>query len=294
MELRTLEYFLAVAREGNISNAAKALHVTQPTLSRQLASLEKEFGRELYTRGPKGVELTDQGIILRRYAESIVELARKAEDDMLLPTRSVSGTVHIGAGESQAMILVAQAMDAVRQEYPNVDFAIHSGTTAELKDGLVRGFYDVMLECELQKHAKMNALELPIADVWGAVALRNSEVGRLEGIAPADLAGRNIVASRQALAGTLRDWAGDAFNEMNVIATLNLPLNGRYLVRQGMGCLLTYEGLFDLGEDSDLCFVPFAPRFEAQQGLVWRTSMPNKQTQVFLDAMKQVCEEYRW
>ena len=139
MELRTLEYFLAVAREGNISNAAKALHITQPTLSRQLSSLEKEFGRELYTRGPKGIELTDQGSILCRYAESIVELARKAEEDMLPSERSIGGTVHIGAGESQAMTLIAQAMDEVRRTYPAVDFAIHSGTTAELKDGLVRG-----------------------------------------------------------------------------------------------------------------------------------------------------------
>ena len=293
MELRTLEYFLAVAREGNISNAAKALHITQPTLSRQLSSLEKEFGRELYTRGPKGIELTDQGIILRRYAESIVELARKAEDDMLLPTRSVSGTVHIGAGESQAMTLVARAMDAVRREYHDVDFAIHSGSTAELKDGLVRGFYDVMLECEMREHAKMNTMRLPIADVWGAIARRDSEVGQLAGISPADLAGRSILASRQALAGTLRDWAGDALDEMNVVATYNLPLNGRYLVRQGLGCMLTYEGLFDVGADSDLRFVPFAPRFEAHQGLVWRTSMPNKQTQVFLNAMEQVCEGCR-
>ena len=200
MELRTLEYFLAVAREGNISNAAKALHITQPTLSRQLSSLEKEFGRELYTRGPKGIELTDQGSILCRYAESIVELARKAEEDMLPSERSIGGTVHIGAGESQAMTLIAQAMDEVRRTYPAVDFAIHSGTTAELKDGLVRGFYDVMLECEMREHAKMNAMRLPVTDVWGALALRDSAVGRLEGIAPSDLAGQGIIASRQALA----------------------------------------------------------------------------------------------
>lgn len=214
MELRTLEYFLAVAREGNISNAAKALHITQPTLSRQLSSLEKEFGRELYTRGPKGIELTDQGSILCRYAESIVELAHKAEEDMLPSERSIGGTVHIGAGESQAMALIAQAMDEVRRTYPAVDFAIHSGTTAELKDGLVRGFYDVMLECEMREHAKMNAMRLPVTDVWGALALRDSAVGRLEGIAPSDLAGQGIIVSRQALAGTLRDWAGDALDRM--------------------------------------------------------------------------------
>lgn len=270
----------------------EALHITQPTLSRQLSSLEKEFGRELYTRGPKGIELTDQGSILCRYAESIVELARKAEEDMLPSERSIGGTVHIGAGESQAMTLIAQAMDEVRRTYPAVDFAIHSGTTAELKDGLVRGFYDVMLECEMREHAKMNTMHLPVTDVWGAVALRDSAVGRLEGISPADLVGQSVIASRQALAGTLRDWAGDALDRMDVVATFNLPLNGRYLVRQGMSCMLTYEGLFDASESSDLRFVPFAPRFEAHQGLVWRSSMPNKQTQAFLDAMERVCARH--
>lgn len=221
-----------------------------------------------------------------------MELARKAEEDMLPSERSIGGTVHIGAGESQAMTLIAQAMDEVRRTYPAVDFAIHSGTTAELKDGLVRGFYDVMLECEMREHAKMNTMHLPVTDVWGAVALRDSAVGRLEGISPADLVGQSVIASRQALAGTLRDWAGDALDRMDVVATFNLPLNGRYLVRQGMSCMLTYEGLFDASESSDLRFVPFAPRFEAHQGLVWRSSMPNKQTQAFLDAMERVCARH--
>ena len=156
----------------------------------------------------------------------------------------------------------------------------------------MRGFYDVMLECEMREHAKMNAMRLPVTDVWGALALRDSAVGRLEGIAPSDLAGQGIIVSRQALAGTLRDWAGDALDRMDVVATFNLPSNGRYLVRQGMGCMLTYEGLFDTSEDGDLRFVPFAPRFEAHQGLVWRSSMPNKQTQAFLDAMERVCARH--
>ncbi len=107
---------------------------------------------------------------------------------------------------------------------------------------------------------------------------------------PADLEGHNVAASRQALAGTLRDWAGSALERMNVVATLNLPLNGRYLVRQGMCCMLTYEGLIDTSEGSDLVFVPFSPRFEAHQGLVWRASTPNRQTQAFLDAVKRICE----
>lgn len=292
MELRMLEYFLAVMREGSISNAAKALHVTQPTLSRQLAALEKEFGCELYVRGPQGVEPTERGIMLGRYAESIMDLAGKAERDMLAPEKSVSGIVHIGAGESQAMCLIAQAMAEVQKEYPGVSFAIHSGTTADLKDGLVRGFYDVMLECEMRPHAKMNAFPLPVKDRWGAIALKDSRIGCMSGISPDDLADERVIASRQALSGVLRQWAGSAIDAWRVSATFNLPMNAKYLVRQGMGCLLTYEGLFELGENSDLRFVPFDPAFEVQHGLVWRAALPNRQTQVFIDAVKRLSEQY--
>jgi len=133
-------------------------------------------------------------------------------------------------------------------------------------------------------------LELPVQDVWGALARKDSRIGQLAGIGPANLAGENIVASRQALAGTLKNWAGDQLNEANVIATFSLPLNGRALVRHKMCCLLTYEGLFELGEDSDLVFVPFIPRFTARQGLVWRKSSPNRQTQAFLDEVRTLCD----
>ena len=152
MELRTLRYFLAVAQEGNITNAAKRLHVTQPTLSRQLADLEKELGRELYTRNHGGIELTAHGAMLYTYAESIIDLAEKAEADISLPAKTVSGSVHVAAGETKAMRYLVAAMARVREEYPGIDFQMYSGTTADLMDGLVRGQYDFLLECELQQH----------------------------------------------------------------------------------------------------------------------------------------------
>lgn len=293
MELRTLKYFLAVAQEGNISNAAKLLHVSQPTLSRQLAALEKEFGRELYTRGRDGIELTEHGVILQHYANSIVSLSDKAESEMAMPAKSVKGTVHIGAGDTRVMSLVAQAMRRVRAEYPDIDFEIHSGTTYMLKEDLVRGFCDVLVECELLSHAKMNTMQLPQTDSWGVLMRADCPLAEKESINAGDLVGMPLIMSYQGTrVGELGGWLEDVTDRLDVAASFHLPLNCKYLVSEGVGVALIYDGLIDCPEGGDLVFRPLDPPVEAVQGVVWRKSMPNKQTQVFLDTLRQVCEEY--
>lgn len=290
MELRTLKYFLALANEGGVSNAAKALHITQPTLSRQLSSLEKEFGRQLYNRTHKGIELTEEGVILQRYAESIVDLADKAEKDIALPTKTVSGTVHIGAGETRIMGTFAQAMKLVREKYPEITFNLYSGTSADLMDNLVKGFYDLLLECELQPHVNMNTLELPNPDVWGIIVRNDDPLAQLDSIRPKDLAGKPLIMSRQGFkVSGLREWAGGFLDDMNVVAEYNLPLNTKFLVKEGLGCALTYEDLFDVEGESGLCFRELEPRLESRQGIVWRKTLPTKQTQVFFDQLQELC-----
>ena len=164
MELRTLRYFLALAQEGTISNAAKALHVTQPTLSRQLADLERGFGKRLFERGAKRVVLTEDGQRLREYAESIVELADKAEAELSQPERAVAGDVYIGCGESDVMRLVLRAMKRVRERWPGIKFHLFSGTSADLEDRFAGGLFDFMVEFELTGRPDCNALALPTQD----------------------------------------------------------------------------------------------------------------------------------
>lgn len=290
MEIRTLKYFLAVVAEGNISNAAKTLHVTQPTLSRQLASLEDEFGRQLYTRTHSGIQLTEAGIILQRHAESIVALANKAEEDMKMPGDSVSGPVHIGAGETYLMGLLAQAMIQVRKEHPNVTFEIYSGTSADLKDDLLRGFCDILLECELQAHAKFNVMRLPCTDRWGVLTRTDSDLAKKDGISRKDVVGRPMVTSRQGTkSGVLGQWLGDAADKVEVVATYSLPLNGKFLVQQGVGDMFIYESLIDGNEENGLTWIPLDPELHSIQGIVWRKTLPTKQTQVFIDTLKEVC-----
>lgn len=293
--MRTLKYFLAMAQEGNITNAAKRLHVTQPTLSRQLADLEKELGRQLYTRGHAGVELTEHGTMLVAYASSIVELAEKAEADIKLPARTVSGSVHIAAGETKAMDLIARAMMRVREEYPGIDFQMYSGTTADLMDGLVRGQYDFLLECELQPHVNMNVFELPDLDVWGVVALRSDPIAQLDCVQPQDVTGRKVITSRQGTkAGPLHDWLGGYADDVDVVATYSLGMNAKWLIRRGFGIAFAYDELLTsksaLGS-SDLAFIPLEPRIESRHGLVWRKTLLTRQAQVFLDAVKGLVED---
>lgn len=288
MELRTLRYFLAVVEEGSITNASRRLHVTQPTLSRQLADLERELGRQLLVRGHDGVSPTEHGSLLARYAESIVGIADKAEADLTLPSRTVRGSVHVACGETRAMELLASAMAQVRSEHPDVTFELYSGTTAELVDGLVRGRYDFLLECDMQPRPDMNVLRLPVTDRWGAVVSALDPLADRETIHPDDLRGRAIITSRQeARAGLLREWLGTAATEVDVAATYSLATNSKFLVRRGVGISLVYEEIIDC-TDSDLRFVPLNPTLESSHGLVWRKALPSRQAQAFLDALESL------
>lgn len=292
MELRTLRYFTTVVREGSITAAAKSLHVTQPTLSRQLAALEDELGHALYQRNRKGIELTEQGVILRRYAESILALADKAEEEIALPTHSIAGKVHIAAGETQAMELIAEAMKRTSAAYPGITFEIYSGTSADLMDNFVRGFYDFFLECEMRSHVDMHTMHLPHKDTWGLLVRRDNPLASLETVSPEDLIGQPLISSRQGVkVGVLGQWFGELADEMDVRAVYNLPLNSKFLVRAGLGSAFTYRGLFEANEMSDLAFVPLSPTLESTQGIVWRKTLPTRQAQAFLDVLKEVCAE---
>ena len=289
MELRTLAYFRTVADEGNITNAANVLHVTQPTLSRQIAQLERELGQPLLLRGHGGVELTERGAILYRYACDILDLAGKAEEEVALPESAVSGTVHIGAGETKVMAVLAHAMRAVRARYPGIDFELRDGTSAELMESFVKGYFDFLLECDLQAHANLNVLELPVHDVWGALLRADDPLAKLDVIRPEDLEGRDCIASAQSLKRDLGRWLGSSVERIHMLVTCTLPLNAFFLAEEGVGVLLTYGGLVDERQRSTLCFRELSPHLEAHHGLLWRKTMLTRPAQVFLDEVRRAC-----
>ncbi len=293
MELRTLRYFIAVAQEGSLTNASKRLHITQPTLSRQLADLERELGRQLFFRTRDGVELTEYGTVLLDYAQSITELVSKAEEDIKIPERSVTGSVHIAAGETRAMSILAQAMRNTRSKYPGIDFQLHSGTSTDLMDGLVRGQYDFLLECELQPHVNLNVLELPFRDRWGVVVPSDHPLATKDSVQLDDIASFPLIPSRQAQqVGSLRRWFGDRAESLEIVATYGLLMNVKWLVKSGFGIALAFEGLIASSAETSpegLSFVLLDPPVHSRNGLLWRKTMLSCQAQAFLDEVNALC-----
>lgn len=293
MELRVLKYFTTVVDEGSITDAAKVLHVTQPTLSRQLAQLEQEMGAPLLTRGRTGVELTDRGAVLNRYARDILELADMAEEEVAMPVSSVTGTVHIGAGETRSFSVLATACARVRERYPGVTFDVHDGTSADLKEHFARGFYDFLLDCDSGENAEFNQLVLPIRDVWGVVMRQDDPLAALDSVHVEDLLECSLITPPQGFGRALRRWAGEerASLERHIVCSYWLPLNAKHLVSAGVGVMLTYGGLIGEENGSDgLCFRPLAPRVEATHKVLWRKVMPTKPMQAFIDELTLLCE----
>ncbi len=271
MELRTLRYFLALAQEGTISNAAKALHVTQPTLSRQLADLEKGFGKQLFERGAKRVALTEEGARLREYAESIVELADKAEAELSQPEKAVSGDVYIGCGESDAMRIILRAAEWTRRDHPLVHYHLFSGTSADLAERFDGGLLDFMVEFELTGRPDCLTLTLPAVDTWGVLMRADDPLAQQAAVRPADLAGRPLIGSRQGIkSGKMMEWAGDGFEEWDVVATYNLLFNGALMVEEGIGVAICYDRLANASEDGPLRFRPLDPPLTSDIGVVWK------------------------
>lgn len=293
MELRVLRYFAAVVDEGSITDAARTLHVTQPTLSRQLAQLESEMGAPLFTRGRGGIELTDRGAVLHRYALDILALADKAAEEVSMPKSSVTGTVHIGAGETRAFSVVATACARVRKRYPGVTFDVHDGTSADLKEHFARGFYDFLLDCNSGENAEFNQLTLPVRDSWGIVVRSDDPLAALDAVRAEDLIGCALIVPPYGLSRTLRHWAGPVRPQLErqIVGTHGLPLNSRYLVNAGLGVVFTYGGLIDGQSDAgNLRFCPLSPIAEATHKVLWRKVMPTKPMQAFIDELAPLCE----
>ena len=290
MELRDLRSFIVLATEGSVSNAAKTLHVTQPTLSRQMAALEDELGQQLFIRTRSGISLTREGHVLLRYADELVDLADRAKEEVSASSSSVVGKVYIAAGETQTMALVARAMTICRQRYPRVHFQTFSGSTPDLWDEFARGRYDLLVECGMQPHSEYNAYPLPYHDEWGALMRRDSPLAEKPCVTPDDLRGQKIMLSAQAeRSGILQGWAGDAWDQIEVACNWSLPLNSRFFVREGLGISMVYQGLFD-DEGQDLCYRPLSPKIEDAPGLVWRKSPLSRQARLFLDTLLDLCE----
>ena len=264
MEIRVLRYFLSVANEGNITKASNALNLTQPTLSRQLKELEEELGQKLFIRGSHFITLTNEGLILKKRAEEILQMVEKTKQDLSSQKEMLSGELHIGGGESYAMEIIAQIMKHINQEHPNVRFNIFSGNAVDVKEKLDKGLLDFGVLIQPTDLSKYESLTLPLKDTWGLLMRKDCELAKKELITKDDLLGIPIICSKQASKNALvkndfSDWFDGDFEKLNVVATYNLIYNASVLVKEALGYAICLDKLINLDEKSELCFKPFSP-----------------------------------
>lgn len=275
MEIRVLRYFLTVAREGSVTGAANFLHVTQPTLSRQIKDLEDELGVKLLIRGSHSVSLTPEGMRLRKRAEEILDMVEKTEAEFADAEEAVSGDVYIGGGETRVMRLIGDIIHEMREEYPEIRYHLYSGNSADVTERLDKGLLDFGILIQPADVTKYDYVNLPDKDVWGVILRKESPLAAKEAITPKDLLNEPLIFSRQAIQRTaakneFTDWFGADYDSLNVVATFNLVYNAAIMVEEGIGHAVTIDGLVKTGENSKLCFRLLEPRLEAGLNIVWK------------------------
>lgn len=288
MELRVLRYFLAVAREESISAAAASLHLTQPTLSRQLMDLEAELGKTLFVRGNRKVTLTQDGVFLRKRAHEILDLVERTQSAFRHSEEALSGDVYVGGGESDAMRLVARAAGALQTAHPQVHFHLYSGNADDVGERLEKGLLDFGILIGTADLTKYDYLQLPCYDTWGVLMRRDSPLAAKAGIRPEDLWGRPLIVSRQAMIkSNLSNWLRQDFGALNIVSTYNLLFNASLMVEEGLGYALALDRLINTGGDSPLCFRPLEPVLHSELYVVWKKyQVFSKAAEAFLSLLR--------
>lgn len=287
MEIRVLRYFLEIARQGNMSRAAETLHITQPTLSKQMKDLEEELGKKLFRRGSSSMHLTDEGMLLRKRAEDIVEMVDKTADEFKALDDITGGEVHIGCAESYQIKYLAQAIKAFRKKYPLFRYHLTSGNTEQVTERLDRGVIDFAVIVEPPNLSKYNYLEVPGTNIWGVIMKKDDVLSQKERICVEDLAGLEVICSAQSMQADIPRWCGEKADMLKLSGTVNLAYNGSVFVKEGLGYMLTFDQLVDTGPDSELCFRPLEPPLETKMYVIW------KKYQMFTPIAKLLLEELK-
>ena len=284
MELRVLKYFLAVAREENITKAAALLHLTQPTLSRQLMQLEEELGVKLFHRSRYHIVLTDEGMLLRRRAQELIDLAEKTAQEFRREPE-LRGEISIGSGDLEGIHVLAEFLASFQKLHPQVTYQIYSGNADNIKEQLERGTLDLGLLLEPVDISKYDMIRLPVKEQWGVHVQENSPLAQNPSVTAQDLSKLPLIYTRRGVVQKeLERWFGPYAKDLRVAATGNLPYNMALLSRAGVGAFLTirlrcsYEGLR---------FLPLSPPLESSTVLAW------KKTETFPPAVSALLEHIK-
>ncbi len=285
MELRVLNYFLMVSQEENITKAAQLLHVTQPTLSRQLMQLEDELGVKLFERSNHSIVLTSDGLLLKRRAQEIVSLAEKTKRE-LTTEKELSGEIEIGSGEFKSFSLLADVIAAFSEKHPGVRFHLNSGNADTIKERLENGGLDIGLLADPVDISRYEFTRLPQKETWGIIAHNDFAIAKRPFVTPKDLIGLPLILPhRRMVREEIQNWFGDLYGDVNVFATYDLLYNAAIMAQKKMGIILTIEleSRFD-----EVKFVPFAPKMEFGSVLVWKKNqIQSAAMEAFIDFSKK-------
>lgn len=272
MEIRVLRYFLAVAQEGSVTRAARALHLTQPTLSRQIRELEEELGQTLFSRGGRELSLTREGLLLRQRAEEIVGLAEITEKEFRsLGEKTVSVDLSLGCGESKALSFVTDALKVLQDEHPLIIPHFFSGNGEIVMDRLDKGLLDFAVLMGAENTERYSSLPLPNHDTWGLLMDKDDPMAQKKAITAEDLLDIPLILSSQSLSrDELSGWLGFPMSRLHIAATYTLLFNGSLMVRSGLGYALCFDHIAPSGKDSPFAFRPLSPLLTSPLSLVWK------------------------
>ena len=287
MEIRTLRYFLAVAREENMTRAAELLHVTQPTLSKQLKSLEDELGKKLFTRRSFSISLTEEGRLLKDHAEDLVAMADKITGEFPAMNDFTGGDIYLGLAESCHISYMARIIKTLKESYPDLHYHIISGDTEQVLDKLDKGLLDFVVLAEDPDPSKYDSIAFPEADIWGLVFPKTDSLSSKQKIRPEDLIGLPLFCSSQAWKNEMPIWAGDTFGKLRLEGSFKLSYNAGIFAAEGLGYLLTFDKIINTSESAGLCFRPLEPRLETRLYMVWKKHQTfSDMAEIFLDQVR--------
>lgn len=292
MELRVLQYFLAIAREQSIIRAAESLHLSQPTLSTQIKKLEEELGKQLLIRGTKGsrkITLTEEGMILRKRAEEILDLVKKTENEVTVSNEIIVGDIYIGTGETDGIRLIAQAAKKLQDTCPGIRYHISSGNSVFVMEQLDKGLLDFGIVFGNVDLTKYNAFKMPVTDIWGVLMRKDSPLASKETIKPEDLWEEPLILSQQEeRGGILTQWLHCPVSALHIVATYNLIFNASLLVEEGLGYAIGFDKIINTTGSSNLCFRPLAPKLENEMHIIWKKyQMFSKPAEKFIDTLRE-------
>ena len=284
MDLRTLRYFVEIARQKSFTLAAQKLFVTQPTLSRQIAELEDELGQVLFDRSTRHIKLTEKGLYFYRQAQSILDLVEKTKLETM-STDDLQGELNVAAGETHAMTLVADVLEAFQREHPRVWINLVSANGVDAAANVRVGICDFAVIIRPADLDDLDYFVLPKKNTWGVLTRKDSIIKKKSGISPQELKKIPLFVPQQhLLTSAMKDWLGYSFESLNIVGSYNLLYNTSLLVRAGAHALCLDN---IIAVDEDIRFVPLTPRFTNDVVIAWATNRPKRTlTEAFLKMLR--------